>query len=149
MKKTMLILSAIALVLILLVGGGIWYLISSLTGAEQPQTRSEVAVYLAEHWPMYRLRSWNPDTGVMELENPQQLTYERIEKYGAVLDLTADQPGQMKSLRIALREACGVTPARITVYGVSSDGREVYAMEENGSFTACWLTEPAAPESEP
>lgn len=141
MKKTMLILSAVALILTLLVGGGIWFLISRLTGASRPTEKTDLETYLAEHWTFYRLRSWDPDSGVLELENPQKLAYAQMEKYGEELDLGEDaaaQAEQIRSLRIGLREACGISPTRITVYGISSDGLEAYRVEEDGSVTACW-----------
>ena len=50
MKKTMIVLSSVALVGVLLVGGGIWFLISRLTGAVRPVRTDDVKTYLAEHW---------------------------------------------------------------------------------------------------
>lgn len=141
MKKTMLLLSAAALILILLVGGGIWFLISRLTGSSRQTEKTDLETYLAEHWTFYRLRAWDPDSGVLELENPQKLTYAQMEKYGEELNLGEDAAAQaehIRSLRIGLREACGLSPTRITVYGISSDGLEAYRVEEDGSFTACW-----------
>ena len=144
MKKTMLILSAIALVLVLLVGGGIWFLISHLTGAEQKTEKQELAPDLAEHWDFFRLRSWDAESGVLELESPQKLTYAQMEKYGEELNLADDALAQLdhiQSLRIGLRDVCGLSPTRITVYGVSSDGQEAFRVEEDGSLAACWQKE--------
>jgi flagellar basal body-associated protein FliL len=70
MKKTMLILSAVALVLILAVGGGIWFFISKLTAKEAVPEKSTVETYLNGHWSFYRLRSWDPASGALELDYP-------------------------------------------------------------------------------
>ena len=98
MKKTILILSAIALVLILLVAGGLWYFISRLPKVKTPEAPADLETYLAEKWTMYRLRSWNEDTGELVLEYPQKLTYEQFCKYGAELDFDADALAQKDRL---------------------------------------------------
>ena len=151
MKKTMLILSAVALVLILAVGGGIWFFISKLTAKEAVPEKSTVETYLNEHWSFYRLRSWDPASGALELDYPQRHTFEQMKKYGAALDFSADalaQTQHMQDIRYGLSQVCSVSPTRIVVHGVSSDGREVYTVNEAGDLKACWLSEEAH-ETEP
>lgn len=142
MKKTMIVLSSVALVGVLLVGGGIWFLISRLTGAVRPVRTDDVKTYLAEHWDFYSLRAWDPQTGLLELDCPQRFTFEQMEKYGAELDFTADalaQTEHLAALRRGLAERCGVKPEAIVVYGVTTDGETAYTVDEAGNLTACWL----------
>ena len=127
MKKTILILSAIALVLILLVAGGLWYFISRLPKVKTPEAPADLETYLAEKWTMYRLRSWNEDTGELVLEYPQKLTYEQFCKYGAELDFDADAlveelvPGSRVTL---LHEADNRFDAR-AVMVIDAEGRKL------------------------
>ena len=149
MKKTMLILVSVALVLILLTLGLLWWLISGLAGRKASgYAPDSVAEYIAEKWTFYRLRSWDPDRRSLELEYPQELTYDQFARYGAELGFTEaalDQTEQMRNLCRGMQERLGLQPETVTVYGISADGREVYSVDLDGTLTACWETEPEQP----
>ena len=144
MKKTIILRLVLALVLLLLAVGLAFLprLISSFVPkAETGYRPDDVEAYLTEKWSFYRLRSWDEAAGALVLEYPQQLTYEQFEKYGETLDFDADALAQTDRMR----EVCVGIAARlqkqvrsITVIGVSSDGKEVYTVDQDGKLTACW-----------
>lgn len=147
MKKTILILSALALVLILGAAALLFGLFSGLSG-ETPQTR-EMEDWLAESWPLFRLRSWDAQTGALELDYPLRFSYEQMEKYGARIDelreLPASNLSTVSTLKTAALEAAGLTVRSVTVYGVTEDGRTAYTLYPDGSVSACWDAEASAP----
>ena len=51
----------------------------------------------------------------------------------------------MRNLCRGMQERLEMQPASVTVHAVSSDGREVYSIDLNGTLTACWETEPEQP----
>ena len=141
MKKTILILSAIALVLILLVAGGLWYFISRLPKVKTPEAPADLETYLAEKWTMYRLRSWNEDTGELVLEYPQKLTYAQFCKYGAELDFDADalaQKDRLEDLCLGIETRLKQQVRSASLIGISSDGETVYTVDLAGNLTTCW-----------
>lgn len=143
-KRTMLILSAVALVLILVVVGLLAGLFSGLSGLSrnEPQALED---YLAAQWPIFRLRSWDAESGALELEYPLRFSYAQMQKYGAKLDelreLPAGNLATAADLKNAAREAAGVAIRAITVYGLTNDGQIAYTVRPDGSVSACWETE--------
>lgn len=139
LKKPILILSAVALVLILAAGGLIWGLLSMLPRSQTATV--DVETYFSQHWTAYQFRSWDPETGLLELDYPQNATYAQMEKYGAELDFSRDALDQLQnlqSIRMGVREACGISPRQVLLHGISSDGLEVYTVDTDGGLTACW-----------
>lgn len=141
MKKTMIILVSVALVLILLVVGLLWYLIARLPKLKNADQPDDLETYLTEKWSFYRLRSWDEDSGALVLEYPQRLTYEQFRKYGAELDLAADALAQREHLEALCIGVAGRLKQQVktvTLIGISSDGEEVYTVDLTGSLTTCW-----------
>ena len=140
MKKTILILCAVAAVLIGLVVGLLAVLFSGLRG--EPTEQQDLAAYLSEHWPVFRLRAWDAETGVLELDYPLRFTYAQMETYGATMDelraLPAGNLETVASLKTAAREAAGQTLRAVTVYGLTTDGQIAYTVYPDGRITACW-----------
>ncbi len=139
-KRLMLLLAALALVLILLAGWLIWTLLSSLSAPAREQ--GELEPYLAEHWTVFQLRSWDPDSGALELDYPLRFSYEQMEKYGARLEelqaLPAGNLETVAALKTAAFESVGVRIKAVTLRGVSSDGQIAYTVSPDGSVAACW-----------
>lgn len=138
--RTLLILAAIALVLILLAGALLWQLFSALS--DGPAPKGELPEYLAEHWTVFRLRSWDAGTGALELDYPLRFSYAQMEKYGASLEELRTLPegnlATASALRTAARERIGVTIASVTVYGLTNDGKIAYTLFPDGSVESCW-----------
>ena len=146
-KRTMLILAVVALVLILLVGGGIWALLSMLDAGNTPISsgpveREAMEAYLTEKWPVFRLRSWDPETGSLELDYSLRFTYEQMEKYGGTLDELKDLPAgnlsTVSALKTAAFENTGASIRTVTVYGLTTDGQTAYTVCPDGSVETCW-----------
>ncbi|MBO4419175.1 MAG: hypothetical protein J5789_05075 [Oscillospiraceae bacterium] len=140
MKKTMIILVSIALVLILLVVG----LLTGLFLKLNPD-RGEIPSledYLAENWKIFRLRSWDEETGALELEYPLRFTFAQMEKYGASMEELRELPtgnlSTVTSLKTAAWEVAKVKLHEVTVYGITSDEQIAYTVYADGSITACW-----------
>ncbi len=146
MKKTMLILIAAALVLILAAGGLIWYLLSALSRAGAPAATKSVEDYLAEQWPGYRLEEWDADAGSLRLSRSLKLTYEQLEKYGdqpEMNDLVRGHLDTMGQIAAGLIRYCGAEPKQMTVVGLSSDGQTAYTVRSDGTIETCWAASEA------
>lgn len=139
-KRTMLILAGIALVLILLVGALLVTLFSGLNTA-QPKS-ADLERWLAGNWRIFQLRRWDEETGALELDYPLRFTYEQMKAYGADLeelrDLPAGNLATASSLKLAAREAIGVTVREVTIYGLTTDGQIAYTVKPDGTVEACW-----------
>ena len=142
MKKTMLILTAAALLLILLAVGLLLGLFSGLSGGSR--TTQELEPYLAENWSVFRLRSWDPESGALELDYPLRFSYAQMEKYGASVEelgmLPAGNLSTVTALKTAALESAGVTIRAVTVYGLTTDGQIAYTVYPDGSALVCWET---------
>ena len=145
MKRTLLCLGAAALVLILLTVVLLWSLFSGLTG--KPSGTGDLETYLDEHWPVFRLRAWDAETGALELDYPLRFTYAQMEQYGASLEELRELPDgnldTVAALKTAAREAAGVTVRSVTVYGMTTDGQIAYTVHPDRTVTACWTEQPA------
>ena len=143
-NRTLRILIAVALVLVLLVGGPIWAILSIFDGGTLPTASkdADVETYLTEKWPVFQLRSWDPETGALTLDYPLRFTYEQMEKYGGTLDELKDLPaGNLNSvaaLKTAALEDIGATIRAVTVCGLTTDGQTAYTVYSDGSVEACW-----------
>lgn len=142
MKKTMLWLSALALLLIVTVVGLLLGLLSRLQ-PEQPEA-TDLETYLAQDWPVFTLRAWSPDTGVLELDYPLRFTYAQMQKYGGRLEELRALPEGNRStvadLKTALYERGLPAVRAVVVYGVTSDGQTAYTLHADGTVSACWET---------
>lgn len=142
MKKTMLILCAVALVLILLTVGLLAGLFSALGGGKGSASAPSLEAYLAESWPLFSLRRWDPEQGQLELDYPLRFTYKQMKKYGAVLEELRELPaGNLETaavLKAAALEAADTTIREVTVYGLTSDGEVAYTVYPDGTLRACW-----------
>ena len=140
MKKTMILLGAVALALILIVV----LLLSSLFRALNPEQEElpRLEDYLKENWTIFSLRRYDADSGALELDYPLQFSYAQMEKYGASMDELRELPAgnldTIASLKTAAREACAVRLQAVTVYGITSDGQVAYTVFPDGSVKACW-----------
>ena len=139
-KRTMLILTAGALALILAVLLLLSGLLSGLSGERRESKGLED--YLAEDWPIFRLRHWDAESGDLELEYPLRFSYAQMEKYGASVEelreLPAGNLATVESLRTAARERTGTVIRTVTVYGLTNDGRVAYTLLPDGSVRCCW-----------
>lgn len=139
-KRTMLILSAVALALILAVALLLSGLLSGLSGDRRESKALED--YLAEDWPIFRLRRWDAESGSLELEYPLRFSYAQMEKYGASVEelreLPAGNLATVESLRTAARERAGAVIRAVTVYGMTNDGQLAYTLLPDGSVRCCW-----------
>lgn len=144
MKKTMLILAIAAALLIMLTVGLLTGLFSALGGVQDVRQEQTLEDYLAEAWPLFRLRAWDAETGELELEYPLRFSYEQMEKYGAAVEELRDLPaGNLSTvavLKAAALESAGVTVGAVTVYGLTNDGQTAYTVYPDGSVAACWDT---------
>ena len=139
MKKTMLILAVLALVLILIVGVLLWQLLSLGGGGRQT---AELPQWIEGHWSVVQLRSWDPETGALELDYPLRFTYAQMEKYGPTIpEVCAIPEGNrdtVAALRTDLGQSLGLRDLSITLYGVTTDGRTAYTLHPDGSLETCW-----------
>lgn len=140
MKKTLLLLSALALVLILAVVGLLLGFFSRLGQIGQP--KADLERYLAENWPVFTLRSWDEETSALELDYPLRFSYEQMQKYGASLEelqaLPEGNRATVAALKTAVREACGHSLRSVTVRGVTTDGQTAYTLHPDGRLETCW-----------
>lgn len=138
------ILIAAALILVLLVGGPIWAILSLFDGGKLPTASkdADVETYLTEKWPVFQLRSWDPATGALELDYLLRFTYAQMEKYGGTLDELKDLPtgnlSTVAALKTAALEDVGASIRDVTVRGLTTDGQTAYTVYPDGSVTACW-----------
>lgn len=141
-KRLLLILAGIALALILLTVGLIWYLVKSLSAASEKLPKAEFESYLAEKWTVFQLRSWDPEAGSLELDYPLRFSYAQMEKYGGSLDelreLPAGNISTVAALKSAAYEDCGVSLRDVFVYGITTEGETAYTVLPDGSVRACW-----------
>lgn len=140
MKKTMTILLSLAFVLILTAAVLLILFVFRLSPEQSPAQPLED--YLAEHWKVFTLRSWDAKTGALELDYPLRFTYEQMKKYGGSMEELRDLPtgnlDTVGSLKAAARNASGVELRAVTVYGMTTDGQVAYIVYPDGSITACW-----------
>lgn len=140
MKKTLRLLLILALVLLLLAGGLAWALLRRISPEAPPQ--EELESYLAESWPLFQLRSWDPGTGSLELDYPLRFSYAQMRKYGATLPELRELPqgnlATLADLKTAVRERTGQSIRSATVYGRTTDGEVAYILRPDGSVEACW-----------
>lgn len=139
-KKTMLLLGGAALALIALAAV---LLIVLFSGLSEPKPQNQALEdYLAEHWTVFRLRSWDAETGTLELDYPLRFSYAQMEKYGASVEelreLPAGNKDTVEALRAAARETAGAVVQAVTVYGLTTDGQVAYTLFPDGSVEACW-----------
>ncbi len=140
MKKTMIVLVSVALVLTVLVGGLLAWLFIKLNPKQE--AAPSVEAYLTENWKVFRLRSYDPDTGSLALDYPLQFTYAQMKKYGGSMQELQDLPignlDTVESLKTAVRETTKVILRNVTVYGMTSDEQVAYTVLPDGTITACW-----------
>lgn len=140
MKKTMTILLSLAFVLILTAAVLLVLFVFRLSPEQSPSQPLED--YLAEHWKVFTLRSWDAKTGALELDYPLRFTYEQMKKYGGSMEELRDLPtgnlDTVGSLKAAARNASGAELRAVTVYGMTTDGQVAYTVYPDGSITACW-----------
>ncbi len=140
MKKTMTILLSLAFVLILTAAVLLILFVFRLSPEQSPAQPLED--YLAEHWKVFTLRSWDAKTGALELDYPLRFTYEQMKKYGGSMEELRDLPtgnlDTVGSLKSAARNASGAELRAVTVYGMTTDGQVAYTVYPDGSITACW-----------
>ena len=143
MKKPVLILSAVALVLILLVLCLLFGLFTRLNpGQGTDQTPQSLEAYLSDHWSVFSLRRWDAETGALELDYPLRFTLEQMKKYGAALEELRTLPDgnrdTVKALKAAAYSSAFVTIQTVTVYGLTTDGQIAYTLHPDGTVSACW-----------
>ena len=140
MKKTILLLSALALVLIAVVVSLLLGFFSRLGQIGRP--KADLEDYLEENWSVFTLRSWDEETGALELDYPLRFSYEQMRKYGGSLEelqaLPEGNRATVADLKTAAREACGLSLRSVTVYGVTTDGQTAYTLHPDGRLEACW-----------
>ena len=141
-KRLMLILGVAALVLLLVLAALILFLPGG--SAKQPLDR-----YLAENWTVFQLRSWDAKSGALELDYPLRFRYEQMEKYGSSIEELQALPegnyATAETLKAAAKTAAGAEIQSVTVYGLTNDGQIAYTVFPDGTFQACWETEPESP----
>lgn len=143
MKKTMVILVCIALALILLVGGLLWYFFSLLPkGRGEPDPNADVAGYLSENWTIFRVRSWDAEAAALELDYDLPFTYDQVMKYAGVVEEIPQTPeGNLVTIRAiceTVEQELGVSIRKVTVYGLTADGKTAYTACSDGTISACW-----------
>ena len=141
MKKTIVLLLCLALALMLVVGGVLWYLFSRLTPPAPKTGGQTVEEYVAESWPDYTLESYDPADGSLRLGLDLRLTYEQLVQYGdqpEMEDLVLGHLDTMEEIARGAQTFCGVKLGTITVTGRSSDGQIAYTASSDGETTACW-----------
>ena len=118
-----------------------------------------VEQYLADYWDWYELKSWDAETGTLELTAPINskidVTLAQAQKY-ALLDgvrydelALSDAENLRKMLagqngEGAVGEACGIEVRTIVLSRLSCEGETVYTVDQNGVRWQCWA-EPQDP----
>lgn len=140
MKKTILLLSALALVLIVLSVGLLMGLFSGIQPKQPPG--QDLEGYLSKNWSVFRLRSWDANSGTLELDYPLPFTLEQMKKYGGRLEELRDLPEGNRSTLVDLKlslEACFPGAVRhITLYGLTTDREIAYTLAPDGTLISCW-----------
>lgn len=139
-KRTLGVLAALALVLILLAGGLLWAMLSPLSRGRSETP--DLPDWLEGRWTVFALRQWDPDAGTLELDYPLRFTYEQMEKYGGTIPEVGEIPRgnleTLSTLREDLRQNLGLTDLSITLYGRTTDGQTAYTLFPDGSLSLCW-----------
>ena len=148
MKKTVIVLLAVALVLILVTGALLWYFLSLLPRQKAPASNADVERYLAENWTIFRVAGWDAERAELKLEYDLPFTYSQVVKYAdAVEELRQTPEGNLRTLEDlcdTVREELGVEIRSVTVRGVTADGETAYTVCNDGSIVTCW-DDPASP----
>ncbi|MBR6414352.1 MAG: hypothetical protein IKS21_07065 [Oscillospiraceae bacterium] len=143
MKKSVLILAAVALVLVLLAAVLLLQLVSRLNPEQGTgEATQSLEEYLRDQWPVFSLRGWNVETGALELDYPLRFSLEQMKKYGAALEELRTLPegnrDTVAALKAAAYSSVSVTIQTVTIYGVTTDGQIAYTLHPDGTVSACW-----------
>ena len=143
MKKSVLILAAVALVLVLLAAVLLLQLVSRLNPEQGTgEATQSLEEYLRDQWPVFSLRGWNAETGALELDYPVRFSLEQMKKYGAALEELRTLPegnrDTVAALKAAAYSSVSVTIQTVTIYGVTTDGQIAYTLHPDGTVSACW-----------
>ena len=143
MKKSVLILAAVALVLVLLAAVLLLQLVSRLNPEQGTgEATQSLEEYLRDQWPVFSLRAWDGETGALELDYPLRFSLEQMKKYGAALEefrtLPEGNRGTVAALKAAAYSSVSVTIQTVTIYGVTTDGQIAYTLYPDGTVSACW-----------
>lgn len=147
MKKTIIALGILVLIFVLILGALLWYLLSILP--EKRTSDASVQEYLTEHWTIFTVKSWDGDSGELELDYVLPFTYEQVTKYADDVEELAQTPeGNLKTaadLCATVREELGVEIRCVTIRGLTVDGQVAYTVDTDGTYEVCWPTEPTEP----
>lgn len=143
MKKSVLILAAVALVLVLLAAVLLLQLVSRLNPEQGTgEATQSLEEYLRDQWPVFSLRGWNAEMGALELDYPLRFSLEQMKKYGAALEELRTLPegnrDTVAALKAAAYSSVSVTIQTVTIYGVTTDGQIAYTLHPDGTVSACW-----------
>ncbi|MBQ1371296.1 MAG: hypothetical protein IIY70_00055 [Oscillospiraceae bacterium] len=140
MKKTILLLSALALVLIILSVGLLGGLFSQLRSEQSDAP--DLEGYLSNNWSVFQLRSWEPASGRLELDYPLPFTLEQMKKYGGRLEelraLPEGNRSTLADLKLSLEQYFPGIVRQITLYGMTTDGEIAYTLAPDGKLACCW-----------
>lgn len=99
-----------------------------------------VAEYFEETWEGFTLSSYDSEAQTAVLEKTFDVTYEQAYSFGKECyeSLALGHVETMRIMQSGCAAACGTKLSRIEINGVSSDGKVIYTVTNDGDLTACW-----------
>ena len=110
--------------------------------AETEQS-SDIEAYVKEHWSGYDA-AYDPATHVLTLSRETQMRYDDACAYGGSVyeGELAPQTYQRDAANIALDVAshCGSPSLSVTLCYLSTDGKPIFTVSNDGTVWTCWET---------
>lgn len=100
--------------------------------------------YFETTWQGFSLTDYDEQAQSVTLQKELDVTYEQACSFGkgCYEDMALGHIDTMKTMKYGCAVSCGVELKTITVNGMSSDGKVIYTVSDDGSLTACWEDQP-------
>ena len=119
----------------------------------EPITGLNFESYLSRYWDWYEFKSWDEDTGTLELTAPinsvSDITLAQAREYALLEDVAFDKLALSDVEELnkmlygqngegAIGQACGCEVKVIRLSRMSCDGEIVYTVDQTGLLWHCW-----------
>lgn len=99
-----------------------------------------VETYFSSKWAGFEVSVYDAQAECLVLQKQLDATYEQACEFGEECfeELALGHIDTMQTMKAGCFVSCGVALLQISVNGISSDGRVIYTVYDNGKMTACW-----------
>lgn len=103
-----------------------------------------VEEYFKTTWQGFSLTEYDSETQRVTLQKELDVTYEQACSFGkdCYEEMALGHIDTMQTMKYGCAVSCGAELKTLTVNGISSDGKEIYTVSDDGSLTACWEDQP-------